>query len=130
MAQIAVYGRRKVASLQLQQGQIGVAVIRAILALLRHVVLEHGRGFGIVSIETIQNAIDVLWPIRRIIKSDTHDGGELECVGGRFVLGLGVENGFMLFVLVFALVRKHLRAFPSALRASITKFLVPIGILQ
>lgn len=72
-------------SLQLQQGQIGVAVICAILALLRHVVLEHGRGFGVISIEAIQNGINMLWPIRRMVKGDAHDDGELKRVGGIWV---------------------------------------------
>lgn len=72
------------ASLQLQQSQIGVAVIGAILTLLRHVVLEHGRSFWIVSIEAIENGINVLWPIWRMVKGDAHDGGELESVDGSF----------------------------------------------
>lgn len=65
------------ASLQLQQGQICITVVGAILTLLRHVVLEHRRGFWIVSIEAIEDGINVLWPIWRMVKGDTHDGGEL-----------------------------------------------------
>lgn len=87
---------RKTASLQLQQGQIGVAIIGAILALLRHVVLEHGRGFRIVSIEAIENGINVLRSIWCMVKGDTHGDGELECVDGSFVF-VGLENGFMIF---------------------------------
>ena len=84
------------ASLQLQHGQIGVAIVRAILALLRHVVLEHGRGFGIVSIEAIENGINVLRSICCMVKGDTHGDGELECVDGS-VAFVGLENGFMIF---------------------------------
>lgn len=59
-------------NLQLQQGQVSVAIIRLFLALLGHIVLEDGSGLGIVSIETIQDGINMLWPLGRIIEGDAH----------------------------------------------------------
>ena len=57
---------------QFQQRQVGVAVVRPILALLGDIVLEDGGGFGIVSVQAIQDGIDMLWPIRGVIESDPH----------------------------------------------------------
>ena len=62
---------------QLQQRQIGVAVISAVLALLRDIVLEYGCRFGIVSVETIEDGFDVFGPVRRVVKSYAHGCGWL-----------------------------------------------------
>lgn len=59
-------------NLQLQQSQVGVAIIRLFLALLGNVVLEDGGCLGIVSVETIQYGIDMLRAFRRIIEWDAH----------------------------------------------------------
>lgn len=65
---------------QLEQGEVGVAVICAVFALLRHVVLEHRSRLGIVAIEPVQYCVDVLGPIWRVVKWDAHD----ECVVGNW----------------------------------------------
>lgn len=57
---------------QLKKRQVGVAVISLVFALLHHVVLEHGCGLGIVSVQAIQNRVDMLGPIWRIVKRYSH----------------------------------------------------------
>ena len=57
---------------QFQQRKVGVAVVRSVLALLRDIVLEDGGSLGVVSVQAIQDSIDMLWPVRRIIESDAH----------------------------------------------------------
>lgn len=60
---------------QLQQRQIRVAVICAVLALLCDIVLEYGRRFGIVSVEAIEDGFDVFGPVRSVIKGYAHGCG-------------------------------------------------------
>ena len=57
---------------QFQQRKVRVAVVGPILALLRDIVLEDGGCFWIVSVQAIQDSIDMLWPLRRVIESDAH----------------------------------------------------------
>ena len=57
---------------QFQQRKVGVAVVCPILALLRDIVLEDGGSFGIVSVQAVQDSIDMLWPVRCVIESDAH----------------------------------------------------------
>ncbi len=64
--------RRRFADSQLQQGQVRIAVIGPVLALLRYVVLEYGGGFGVVAIEAVEDGIDVLRPFGRIIEGNAH----------------------------------------------------------
>ena len=62
-------------NIQLKQGQVRICIVRLVLALLHYIVLEHGRCLGIVSIESIQDGIDVLWPVGRVVERSRH--GEL-----------------------------------------------------
>jgi hypothetical protein len=64
-----------VQNVQLQEGEIGVAVVRLRLALLHDVVLEDARRLGVVPIEAIKDLVNVLWPFRREIEGGAH--GEL-----------------------------------------------------
>ena len=59
-------------SLQLQEGQVGVTIICLGLALLGHVILENLSGFWVVSIEAVQDCIDVLRPLRREVEWNPH----------------------------------------------------------
>lgn len=54
-------GVGEISNSQLQQGQIGIAVKRPILALLHHIVLKHGGSLWVISIQTIQDRVDVRW---------------------------------------------------------------------
>lgn len=58
--------------LQLQQGQVGVTVIRFVFALLGNIVLENGRCLRIVSVETIEYGIDMIGPIWRRVECRPH----------------------------------------------------------
>ena len=53
---------------QLEESEVGVAVVCAIFTLLRHVVLEYRRRFGIVAVESIQDRIDMFGPIGRMVE--------------------------------------------------------------
>lgn len=57
---------------QLQQRQVRKAIHELALTLLHDVFLEDGGGLGIVSVEAVQDRIDVLWPIRRVVEWNTH----------------------------------------------------------
>lgn len=57
---------------QLEESEVGVTVICPVLALLCHVVLKYGCGLWVVSIETIQDSVNVRWPVRRVIECYTH----------------------------------------------------------
>jgi hypothetical protein len=43
------------------------------------VVLEDSGGLWVVSIETVQDCVDMLWPFWRVIEWDAHDGGYMGC---------------------------------------------------
>lgn len=57
---------------QFEEGEIGVAVVCLRLALLHHVVLEDGRGLGVVAVEAIEDLVDVLGPLGREVKGGAH----------------------------------------------------------
>lgn len=57
---------------QLEQGQVGVAVVGLVFALRHNVVLENCRGLGVVAVESVQDGIDVLWPLGRVVERNTH----------------------------------------------------------
>jgi hypothetical protein len=59
---------------QLQKRQVGIAVVCLAFALLHDIVLEDGRRLGIVPVETIENLVDVLRPVRRVIEGTRHGG--------------------------------------------------------
>ena len=46
--------------LQFEQRQVGVTVICPILALLCDIILEYCRRFGVVSVEAVEDDLDVL----------------------------------------------------------------------
>ena len=59
-------------NVQLQQGQVRVAVVRLVLALLHDIVLEGASGLRVVSVEAIEDDLDVLWPFRRKVECGAH----------------------------------------------------------
>lgn len=59
---------------QLQQGQVRVAVVRLALALGHDIVLESARRLGVVSVQAIEDGLDVLWPFRRKVECGAHGG--------------------------------------------------------
>lgn len=65
-------------SVQLQQCQIRIAIVGAIFALLGDIVLEHRRRLGVVSVEAVEDGIDVLRSIGRGVESYSHDWKEEE----------------------------------------------------
>ncbi len=77
---------------QLQERQIRIAVIGALLALLGDIVLEYGRRFGIISVEAVEYGFNVLGPVGRIVKGYAHGCGWWcgTLVGG------GCRGGFLL----------------------------------
>ena len=57
---------------QLKQCQVGIDVNRSILTLLCDVFLENSHRFGIITIKSVQNSINVLRPIRRVVVWNPH----------------------------------------------------------
>lgn len=68
---------RKGGHIQLQQSQIGVAVVSLVFALFHDIFGEDFGGLGVVAVEAIENGVDVFRPVRRVIECDAHD-----CCGG------------------------------------------------
>jgi hypothetical protein len=66
------------AHVQLQEGQVGVAVVGLRLALLHDIVLEDTRRLGVVPVEAIEDLLDVLRPLGRKVEGGSHGG----CVMG------------------------------------------------
>ena len=65
--------------IQLQQGQIGIAVKRLILALLRNVVLKDGGRLWIISIQSIEDGFDMSRSGLALGKA--HHFEEVKCTG-------------------------------------------------
>lgn len=57
---------------QLQKRQVRVAVVFALFALVRHVILKCGSRLGVVTVKTIENCINGLRPIWRIVEGNAH----------------------------------------------------------
>jgi hypothetical protein len=74
-----------VGNVQLQEGQVGVAVVCLRLALLHDIVLEDLRRLGVVAVEAIEDLLDVFGPLRREVEGGAHGGcGDVRRVrGGR-----------------------------------------------
>jgi hypothetical protein len=70
------------ADLQLEEGEVGVAVIRLVVALLLHIVLEDRRRLGVVSVESVEDRLDVLGALWRVVERNTHDVRLMGCKGG------------------------------------------------
>lgn len=71
-------------NLQLQERQIGIAIIGLVFALLGDVVLKYGRCFWVVSIKPVEYCVDMRRPLGRKIECYTHcrkEYWELEIMG-------------------------------------------------
>lgn len=64
--------RRK--HLQLQQGQVGIAIECPVLTLLHDIVLEYRGRLGVVSVEAVQDGINVGRPGLALVEGDDHLG--------------------------------------------------------
>lgn len=87
-----VHERVREDDVQLQQREVGVAVVRLVLALLHDIVLEDGRGFGVVPVEAVEDLLDVLRPFRRVIEGGAH--GEVAWCGCATLVGGGTLAKF------------------------------------
>jgi hypothetical protein len=65
--------RDKATDVQLQESEVGVAVVRLTLALLHDIVLEDTRCLWVVSIEAIEDLLDVIRPLGREVVWCSHD---------------------------------------------------------
>ena len=63
---------------QFEEGEVGIAVICLVLALLGNIFLEGGGGLWVVAVEAVQDGIDVLGPVRAVVEGDAH--GQGNCV--------------------------------------------------
>jgi hypothetical protein len=64
---------------QLQQSEVGIAVVCLALALLHDIVLENARRLGIVTVEPIEDLLYVIRPLGREVVWCSHGG--CRCAG-------------------------------------------------
>lgn len=57
---------------QLQKCQVSIAIKRPLLTLLSNIVLEYCRSLWVVSVEAVEDGINVSRPCLALVKSDTH----------------------------------------------------------
>lgn len=84
-------GMQRRGVLQLQQRQVGVAVVGLVGALLSDIFLENGRCLRVVSVQTIEDLVNVLRPLRRVVKCDAH-GDDVMSSGGVVVVVMRAEE--------------------------------------
>ena len=66
--------------LQLQQCQIGIAIKGAVLALLGDIVLEDGGGLGVVSVQAVEDSVDVRRAGLALVERGDHVGLRCCCL--------------------------------------------------
>lgn len=57
---------------QLEEGEVGVAVVGLAFALLHDIVLEGARSLGVVPVEAVEDLLDVVRPLRREVERGAH----------------------------------------------------------
>ena len=60
--------KEMVVNVQLQEGKVAVAVVGLVFALLGDIFLEGGGGLRVVSVEAVEDGLDVLRPVRRVVE--------------------------------------------------------------
>jgi hypothetical protein len=60
--------RKMVGNVQLQEGKVAIAVVGLVLALLGDIFLEGGGGLRVVSVEAVEDGLDVFRPVRRVVE--------------------------------------------------------------
>lgn len=61
---------KNIVDVQLQEGKVAIAVIGLVLALLGDIFLE-GRGdLGVVSVEAVEDGLDVFRPVGRVVEGN------------------------------------------------------------
>lgn len=87
---------------QLKKRKVGVAIVGLLLALVLDVLLEDGGGLWVVSVESVEDGLDVLWALWRIVEWNTHDCNlrSIEGEGQELVWSCGdvVNGGWMAVV--------------------------------
>lgn len=58
---------------QLKKRKVGVAIVGLLVALVLDVLLKDGGGLWVVSVESVEDGLNVLWALWRIVEWDTHD---------------------------------------------------------
>jgi hypothetical protein len=83
--QYGIVSENGMANVQLQECQVGIAVICLVLTLLHDIVLEYGGRLGVVPVEAIEDLINVLGPVGRVVKGSRHGGLAGGCCDGSLV---------------------------------------------
>ena len=63
---ICVLGSR--VDVQLKKRKVGVAIVGLLVALLLDVVLEDRGGLWVVSVQSVEDGLDVLWALWRVVE--------------------------------------------------------------
>jgi hypothetical protein len=59
-----------IGDVQFQEGKVAVAVIGLVLALLGDIFLEGRGGLGVVSVEAVEDGLDVFRPVGRVVEGN------------------------------------------------------------
>jgi len=57
---------------QFEEGEVGIAVVCLVGALLGDVFLEYRRRLRVVAVESVQDGVDVLRPVGRVVECNAH----------------------------------------------------------
>ena len=60
---------------QLKKRKVGVAIVSLLVTLVLDILLKNGGGLWVVSVESVEDGLNVLWALWRIVEWDTHDYG-------------------------------------------------------
>jgi hypothetical protein len=58
---------------QLKKSEICIGIDEFVFTLLAHIFLEYGGGLGVVTVESIQDCVNIRWPIWRVVEGNTHN---------------------------------------------------------
>jgi hypothetical protein len=59
-----------IGDVQFQEGKVAIAVIGLVLALLGDIFLEGRGGLGVVSVEAVEDGLDVFRPVGRVVEGN------------------------------------------------------------
>lgn len=72
---IFVSRRTELIYIQFEERQIGIAVIRLRFALLGNIFLEYCGRLRVISVETVEDGVDIFGPVFAQVESESHSGG-------------------------------------------------------
>lgn len=72
LPELESYALKRRVDVQLKKRKVSVAVVGLLFALVLDVVLKDGGGLWVVSVQAVEDGLDVLWALWRVVEGDTH----------------------------------------------------------